>query len=319
MNENQFDEINIQRYTEFNDRKFIIDLNKLDLIIKLKNSSINLGNEEYFTIYQGIITGNNKKFLSTEKIDNTYKEILRGSDIYKYAKKFNSTYVLFDKEQLHSNCDEEIFLTKEKIISRQTSDKIIATYDDKQFFSLDSTHVLISKKINTKYLLGIYNSKLINFYYQTIVPEIGKAFPQVKAINLKELPIKIPNENEVQLIVDHVTQLLDINQELINLQYDFRNWLDVEYKCGEISNRNKLFNFWELNEKEFFKQLKKKIGKINVKDYATINNEFRTTSDEIKLIINKINDINNQLDNIIYELYGLTTEEIDIIENSFKE
>ena len=74
-----------------------------------------------------------------------------------------------------------------------------------------------------------------------------------------------------------------------------------------------------MDEKEFFKQLKKKIGKINVKDYATIYNEFRTTSDEIKLIINKINDINNQLDNIIYELYELTSDEIAIIENSFKE
>jgi hypothetical protein len=318
LNENNFDEVNIQKFNEFDDVKFLIDIDKLDLILKLKNMDINLENEEYFTLYQGIITGNNKKFLSNTKLDENYIKILRGSDIYRYAKKFNSTYVLFDKTQLHSNHDEKIFLTEEKIISRQTSDKIIATYDNEQFFSLDSTHILISKKINTKYILGIYNSKLINFYYQTIVPELGKTFPQVKTINLKQLPIIIPNNNEEQSIISDVNKLLELNQKLIDMQYIFRNWLDVMYNCGEISNRNKLFNFWKLEEKEFFIQLQKKIGKINVKDYNIIKNEFNESITIIKPLQKEIQQLEKEIDNIIYELYDLTPDEIKIIEDSLK-
>ena len=110
-------------------------------------------------------------------------------------------------------------------------------------------------------------------------------------------------------MVTNVELLLTLNRKLIDLQYDFRSWLNLEYKCGEISNRNKLFNFWELNEEVFFKQLKNKIGKINVKDYTLIKNKFEEISNQINHLTEEINKINYNLDNIIYDIYDLTEEE----------
>ena len=317
LNLDKFNLINQSNFSEFEDNKFLIDLSKLNLIMKLKDKGILLGNSDYFIIYQGIVTGNNNKFISNTPETQHHKKLLRGADIYRYSKHFNNNFILFDKEELHSNTNEEMFLVPEKLISRQTSDRIVATYDNQQYFTLDSTHVLISKKINTKFFLAIYNSKLINFFYQTIVPEIGKTFAQVKTVNLNQLPIILPNEKE-DIILHLVDRLLDLNDSLIDLQYNFREWLDLEYGVGEISNRNKLFFFWNLSEEDFFAILKQKLKKISVSDYSTIKKSFTDIKYEINNLIFEINNLENELNYIIYELYELTEEEINIIEESLK-
>ena len=107
-----------------------------------------------------------------------------------------------------------------------------------------------------------------------------------------------------------------LNKKLTDLQINFRNWLNLEYQCGEISNRNKLFKFWELDEKQFFIYLKKKIGKINVKTYSLIKNEWEEVSSEINSLNNEIKKIEQELDELIYELYNLSTEEIEIVKNN---
>ncbi|MGN0105786.1 Eco57I restriction-modification methylase domain-containing protein [Methanobrevibacter ruminantium] len=317
INLDKFNLINQSNFSEFEDNKFLIDLSKLNLIMKLKDKGVLLGNSDYFIIYQGIVTGNNNKFISNTPETQRHEKLLRGADIYRYSKHFNNNFILFDKEELYSNTNEEMFLVPEKLISRQTSDRIVATYDNQQYFTLDSTHVLISKKINTKFFLAIYNSKLINFFYQTIVPEIGKTFAQVKTVNLNQLPIIIPNEKE-DIVIGLVDQLLVLNDSLIDLQYNFREWLNLEYKVGDISSRNKLFYFWNLSEEDFFSILKQKLKKISVTDYSNIKKSFNDIKYEITNLIFEINQLEVELNNIIYELYELTEEEINIIEESLK-
>ena len=158
---------------------------------KLNHNSIPL--EKVVKFYQGIITGDNKKYLSKKKINSKYCKILRGRDINKYYYVYNNTFVLFDKNKLWSNTNEEYFHFKPKLINRQTGDSLIAAYDDKGFFTLDSTHIQlpINSEYDLKYVLALFNSKLLNFIYNQLVQEQGRTFAQVKTINLKSLPIKI--------------------------------------------------------------------------------------------------------------------------------
>jgi len=115
-----------------------------------------------------------------------------------------------------------MFLVDEKIISRQTSDHLVAAYDNEQYFSLDSTHVIIPHGINAKYFLALFNSRLLNYYYQKIVPEVGRTFAQVKTVNLKQLPIHIidfsnPTEkaqhDKLVALVDNMLGLQKKNHE----------------------------------------------------------------------------------------------------------
>ena len=110
----------------------------------------------------------------------------------RYHLRFGSVYVFYNPEALWSNTNYDMFRVSEKLISRQTSDCLVATLDTDGYFTLDSTHVIHLKEplFSLKYLLGIYNSRLLNSLYTARVKEHGRVFPQVKAVNLKPLPIR---------------------------------------------------------------------------------------------------------------------------------
>ena len=209
---------------------------KTDLIGKICNSNTELlGTIVKF--YQGIITGNNDKFIANSKITNQHLPILRGKDINKYHLKFNNNYVLFDKKQLWSNTNEDNFYADEKLINRQTGDSLVAAYDNSKYLTLDSTHVqtLKNQKYKLKYILALFNSKLLNFVYTSFVQEAGRTFAQVKTVTLKQLPIKV-STNEIQNrfveIVDSILNLTqnDDYQENIEKQQavkEYENQIDI--------------------------------------------------------------------------------------------
>lgn len=311
-----FEKISQQELYYIKDLKFLLNKDEINFLRKLENIASPLSN--FASFYNGIKTGNNKKFLSKTKVDERYQPVLRGKDVYPYYLRFDEEYILFDINQLWSNYDITKYDIPEKIVIRQTSEKIIGALDFNHFLTLDSTHLIIPNEgINGKYLLGILNSNLINFYYQKTVPEIGKTFSEVKIINLKNLPIKIEERYEGE-IIEKVESLISLYKKLVNSQINFWNWLDLEYEIGQISNRHKLFKFWEFDEETFFKNLKKKLKNLNVKQYSNIKESFLYSKNDIINYNHDIAKIKNDLNRIIYELYELTEEEINIIEENLK-
>ncbi|HAN79627.1 MAG TPA: restriction endonuclease, partial [Bacteroidales bacterium] len=108
----------------------------------------------------------------------------------------------------------------------------------------------LDSKISYHYLLGLLNSKLIDFLYHDLVPEENRIFPEVKPVQLFKLPICI-QESKIQL--------------------------EIEKKVLKII---------EMKEKN--------IG-------------------------NDSSEIETQIDELIYQLYGLTQDEISIIEKEKKQ
>ncbi len=241
---------NITKENNFNlniDNKYIKILNKISQIETVELGSIT-------KIYQGIITGDNKKYITNKPKNNNWKKILRGRDINKYSISFDNNYVLYEPEKLWSNTNIKMFDVSEKIISRQTSDKLVAAIDSERFFTLDSTHVIHLKtdKISLKYLLALYNSKLMNFIYQSKVKEIGRVFAQVKVVNLKPLPIKLINfndkkeftlYNEIENLVTKIMQT-EIEKNKRILQHEKDLLIEkIEHFTYEIDKKiNQLYN-----------------------------------------------------------------------------
>ena len=81
----------------------------------------------------------------------------------------------------------------EKVVIRQTGDSLIATLDTDQFVVRDNLYTIVSKNNGLKlaYILGLLNSKLLNWLYQNALnPEKGEALAQVKRGHLAQLPIR---------------------------------------------------------------------------------------------------------------------------------
>lgn len=130
----------------------------------------------------------------------------------------------------------------EKIILRQTSDKIIATYDDKNFYVLNSVLIIkLDKNINYDYkiLLAILNSKLNNFIYQNLTQEKGRNFAEVKPKNVRKLMIpKLENINiEKREELKYLVELI-LNEE-IKLSEEIENKIN-----------NLIYSIYNLDKKE---------------------------------------------------------------------
>jgi hypothetical protein len=130
--------------------------------------------------------------------------------------------------------------------------------DTQGYFSLDSTHVIHLKNniFSLKYLLGIYNSKLLNFIYQNTVNEKGRVFAQVKVVNLKPLPIRVINFNDVaeklahDEIVKYVEMLLELHKRLQKATLTDKRQLETRILNAETQINEIVYQLYHLTEEE---------------------------------------------------------------------
>ncbi|MFQ5531080.1 MAG: Eco57I restriction-modification methylase domain-containing protein [Candidatus Nanoarchaeia archaeon] len=238
---------------------YIINLkiNKAENIIlkKIDNNSKIL--DDFLNVYVGIVANGIKKFLSDKKANSNYKKYLQGKHIQRYELNPVNLYINFNIQKLHSNTDERVYLQKEKILVRKTGNKLIASYDDNQYFTDQSIYNLYSKTDNTKnlkYLLSLLNSKLMNYYFNKKMITNADVYPYIKGIHLKKLPIKDISKEEQKPFIKIVDQILSITKS---------------------------------------------------KDY--LENKQKQA---------KVKELQDKIDKLVYKLYGLTEEEIKIVEGS---
>lgn len=180
--------------------------------------------------------------------------LLRGSSINKYINHFNNdSWILYGKN-LAAPRDSKIFEAKEKIIIRQTSDRIIATIIEKDIICRNNLHILISNEISHQFILGVLNSKLTDFYYYQINPEQGEVLAEVKKMHVEQLPIPIlspSNQETHDQIVTFVEQMLQAKKQQQTAVTE-RDKSYLEQKCHNIDHQiNALvYELYGLNEEE---------------------------------------------------------------------
>lgn len=140
----------------------------------------------------------------------------------------------------HRARSKELFLG-EKIVLRQTGDTIIATYDDRGIYSLDSImNIKLKDNIDYKFILGCLNSSYFNYLYQNRTQESGRGFAQVKPQNVRALPIPLLNKEVEKKIIDAVNMALRLKTDDVDS--------DISLIMESIDNI--LFEFYDLTEKE---------------------------------------------------------------------
>ena len=152
-----------------------------------------------------------------------------------------------------------------KILIRQTSDHIMASYDTDGWYCLKSGIIVQlpqNAQIHYLYLLGLVNSRLIMYIYDDLVSERARVFPEVKPVQLFKLPIRT---------------------------IDFNNPADVKRHDRVVSL---------------------------VECMLALHNQSAAARlpDEKERLERQIQATDRQIDNLVYELYGLTPDEIKIVE-----
>ncbi|HEC88176.1 MAG TPA: hypothetical protein ENI52_02550, partial [Thermoplasmata archaeon] len=336
--------------------------------------------------------------------------LVGGKAINRYKLSWDGSYLKYDIKGIHSCKREDIFLTPEKILFRRVGKRLIATLDNEQFYALHTLVVMNLKKdssYNLRYILALFNSNLMNFYYNIFYRSTKKVFSEIEARQVAQLPIKVISNEQQKPFIELVDKMLSLNKQLNKIDTNFDHYVN-QYPRTKDTTLRYLMNKLPLNDKKVLRDHYGKLtnqieGKIkefeiieegewlifkvgylfksrkgkevlisnvkafkcriedenlrkflyySIKEYITPGKvgkgniyerilkikipQFDSNEKENKKIIDKIMDSyleevgkSNELkkeieetdriiDNMVYELYGLTEEEIKIVEEEIK-
>jgi hypothetical protein len=185
-------------------------------------------------------------------------------------------------------------------------------YDEQGLFCNNSIWFIPTKN---KALLGVLNSKmgwwLITKYCTQIqngCQLIWKYFGQI--------PIPELDSNE---LTEWVEKMLSLTKNQQSITGNFIKYLHSQFQIEKLSR--KLENWHELEFADFIKELNKankkagakKLSKSDEMDWMEV---FENKKVEAQILKSEIEKTDKEIDQMVYELYGLTEEEIKIVEGT---
>ncbi len=311
--------------------------------------------EGYFQIFQGVVTGNNDAFIFDTKEEAKKKGIedeiiysmCHGRDISKWSINNRRVMAYLDSktdisrlqganlwlnqfyEQLmdRRECkngvipwfslqwprEKEQFLHYPKILIQNTRNeslrpRIVATIDDEGLFGTQGLNFIIpTGEIDIYALLGLLNSKLINYLFATKFLNLA-----IKADYLKK--IQFPVELKFSKIKDLSKELSEKYKVFNSESSNFIKLIQVKFGIEKISK--KLEHWYVLNFSSLLTEFKKAKVSLDFNSEEKLMVYFEEKKNLVYNLKSQIDQIDKEIDRTVYELYGLTEEEIQIVENS---
>ena len=230
-----------------------LDQTSLELVRKLKENPV-LGSICQEMIF-GVVITKNKDIVVSDQLRDGWKPFLEGKEIGSYYIKEIKQWLNYTPAMLHRARTKEIFETPEKILIQRItggSRPLKAAYDDKGYYNKESINNIILRDdspVNTKFVLALLNSKLINWFYVILFTNESNLTVNLSKTYLSQIPLAVPNQVQENSVLDLVNKIIYLKEE---------------------------------------------------------NPAADTTSLEA------------EIDHLVYELYGLTGEQIQIVEDSIK-
>ena len=257
-----------------------------------------------------------KPFTREFQVDQTFMSCVIGSNFHRYSFIEKPCMWLKYGEWLAEPRPGAPFFDDEKIIIRQTADEIIAHLDSTKSVNLNNVYNVGRPRngLNMKYILCILNSTLMKAVYRAISQEKGKLFAEVKKVYLEKLPIKEISEPKQMPFIKKAEIMIAKNEELFNVSSKFLALLKSELSLENI--RPKLKQWHRFDFASFITELKKENIALSLTQKAEWMNYFEQQNIIITALKKDIQTIDLEIDQMVYALYNLNPEELDIVKKA---
>ena len=120
------------------------------------------------------------------------------------------------------------------------------------------------------------------------------------------------------VLVEEIIEFTARNEKII---INFQKYLQSQFSLEKLSK--KLQNWQELDFSEFIKEINKALKKVDGEKLTKMDGMewmevFDKKKGELQTLKAEIDKTDKEIDQMVYELYGLTQEEIEIVENATK-
>ncbi|MBL0007950.1 MAG: N-6 DNA methylase [Saprospiraceae bacterium] len=260
----------------------------------------------------------NRVFHSSWKKDETYRKLLAGNDVERYFIHWSGEEWISYGKWLGAPREDRFFKTK-RILVKQiidwTAKRIWAAITEEELYNTQNSFNLIARSgYYPEYLIALINSTLMSFYHRKkFLEEYKDRFQKILIKDCKEFPIKELGIESQSSFVDRVLIINTKQNELHTIKDEFLKLLIGKY--GKLSSR-KLQIWPNISFGEFLKELEKQKIKLSLSEQSEWMQYFESEKAKANAIQDQIKKTDREIDSMVYELYGLTEEEIRIVEGS---
>jgi type I restriction-modification system DNA methylase subunit len=308
------------KQSEFKKAGYVIGLQtnvaNTSILEKLVENSILLGDLCEDLIFGVVITHNQEDIISNTPIPD-YKKFLEGKHVGRYLIRGHK-YLNYDPKQLHRARSPRIFEAKEKLLIQRItggSRPITVAYDNQQFYNKESINNLILKtesNFSIKYILSLLNSKLINWFYTTRFTNESKLTVNISKEYLSQIPIPNISPANQQQFVEAADAMLVGYKELHDLDAKAARLVRAELGMNQsLTGALALSQPWPTWSKALEKALSRKLTLTEKSDWSDYLTQFQQQQQQRR---EALFAQDRALDELVYQLYNLTPEEIALVE-----
>lgn len=281
-----------------------------------------------------------------EKSNELIKPILQGKDLQRYVYEFNEQYLIYTNDEIKIENYYAIYdylqsykaileqkkevkenkmlwyslyrpakkhikeFSKEKIIFSKASKEQAFCYDDNQnFMTLNTSYIAVGE--NLKPILSVLNSKLAKFVFLNFL-QGGGINGEITIQAIEKLSLPKFEDGVEKLFEEKADTMLTLNKTLQTKKQKFLKRVTDNLEIDKLSK--KLEAFYTYDFKTFLAELKKKKVTLSLVQQDEWEEYFSLYKKELTDLQTQIDNTDKEIDAMVYELYGLTEEEIAVVE-----
>jgi adenine-specific DNA-methyltransferase len=157
---------------------------------------------------------------------------LQAAVFNRYELKFEGKFVEVDYDDVSNFKTKQIY-ESDKIFVRRIGKEIIAYLDTDKFYNVCDVYNLLpkNKEVDLYEILGLINSRLINYYFKNFFKNAKELFPKIPIKYLKQIPIKLTN-GKIGVIAKNIQEAKKNGNDITSLA----NKLDaIVFKLYELN------------------------------------------------------------------------------------
>jgi type I restriction-modification system DNA methylase subunit len=207
------------------------------------------------------------------------------------------------------NCAYLVEFLKPKIIYPEITAFFPFFYDESGLFCNNKNFILTAQddSISLPFLTAVFNSSLAKLWIWYNCPELQGGTREIRKVYFEHFPVPQANEEQTKTLSKLALNRTELTGSLKEITSKFIRTIQRKFNLEKMSN--KLQQWYLLSYAEFIKELSKKKAKLSLTEEAEWEDYFNEQKQ-------KALSLKSEIDRMVYELYGLTEEEIGVVENS---
>ena len=214
------------------------------------------------------------------------------------------------------NCSYLEEFAKPKILYPNMTSVFPFMYDESGLLSNDKSFILTANdnSVSLLFLTAVLNSSLAKLWIWYNCPELGNNRREIRKVYFEHFPVPQANNDQTSILSKYAMERTQLTSNLQSLSLKFQCSLHRKFELENLPK--KLQDWYLLSYTNFIKELRKKKIKLTLSQEAEWEGYFIQEADKAQNIKSQIEKTDKEIDRMVYELYGLSEEEIKIVENS---